>query len=52
MNLDPPRTLLLKLIADYETDLASVSKALGRNHAYLQQYIKRGTPQELPEEVR
>ena len=52
MILDPPRTLLLKLIADYETDLASVSKALGRNHAYLQQYIKRGTPRELPEEVR
>jgi Peptidase S24-like len=52
MILDPPRTLLLKLIADFETDLASVSKALGRNHAYLQQYIKRGTPQELPEEVR
>ncbi|MEI9983485.1 MAG: S24 family peptidase [Aliidongia sp.] len=52
MILDPPRTLLLKLIADYETDLASVSKALGRNHAYLQQYVKRGTPRELPEEVR
>jgi hypothetical protein len=52
MILDPPRTLLLKLIADYETDLASVSKALGRNHAYLQQFIRRGTPHELPEEVR
>jgi Peptidase S24-like len=52
MNLDPPRMLLLKLIADFETDLSTVSKALGRNHAYLQQFIKRGTPHELPEEVR
>ena len=52
MILDPPRTLLLKLIADYETDMASISKWLGLNHAYLQQYIKRGTPRELPEEVR
>ena len=52
MILDQPRTLLLKLIADFETDLATVSKSLGRNHAYLQQFIRRGTPHELPEEVR
>jgi hypothetical protein len=52
MILDAPRTLLMKLIADFETDFASVSKALGRNPAYLQQYLKRGTPRELTEEVR
>jgi|GEM_PF-404823 hypothetical protein len=52
MDLDPPRLLVLKLIADYETDMATVSKSLGKNHAYLQQFIRRGTPHELPEDVR
>lgn len=52
MDFDAPRTLLLKLIEDFDTDLASVSKSIGRNHAYLQQYLRRGTPRELPEEVR
>lgn len=32
--------------------LAEWSRAIGRNHAYLQQFIKRGTPQKLDEDDR
>lgn len=52
MELDPPRLLLMELIADRETDLKTVSIAMGRNHAYLQQYLKRGKPRDLPEDAR
>lgn len=34
------------------TDLAKVSRAIGKNHAYLQQFIRRGVPRTLPEAVR
>ena len=33
-------------------DLKTVSIQIGRNHAYLQQYINRGIPRELGEKVR
>ena len=54
MKLDPVRRTLIQLIAlrDPPTDLKKASLAIGRNHAYLQQFIQRGTPRRLPEEVR
>lgn len=52
MDRDPPRIRLLQLVTDRGTDLASVSRAVGKNHAYLQQFVNRGTPRNLPEEVR
>lgn len=52
MDLDAPRLRLLQLVADRDTDLATASRLVGKNHAYLQQYVKRGTPRNLPEEVR
>ena len=33
-------------------NLRNLSRSLGRNDAYLQQYIKRGSPNYLPEEER
>lgn len=33
-------------------ELSSLSKAIGKNHAYLQQFMKRGIPRKLPEDVR
>jgi len=51
-DFDKPRINLLKLIADYETDLSTVSQAIKRNHAYLQQYINRGSPRQLGEAER
>lgn len=32
--------------------LSEMSKALGKNHAYLQQFVTRGVPRILPEDVR
>lgn len=52
MKPDAARARLLQLMADRSTDLATVSKAIGRNHAYLQQFVKRGTPRHLPEDAR
>lgn len=48
---DPPRRLLADLIAERGADLAGVSRAIGRNHAYLSQFL-RGTTRELPERAR
>lgn len=54
MKLDPVRRTLIQLIAlrDPPTDLKKASLAIGRNHAYLQQFIQRGTPRRLPEAAR
>ena len=50
-NLDP-RATLEHLIRERREDYASMSRLLGKNAAYIQQFIKRGTPRRLPEEVR
>ena len=52
MDLDPTRILILRLIQGAGTDLKNASIAIGRNAAYLQQDITRGTPRVLPEDVR
>jgi phage repressor protein C with HTH and peptisase S24 domain len=52
MDLDPVRTRVMKLIERRETDLKHASLAIGRNAAYLHQFIFRGTPKVLPEDVR
>lgn len=46
---DDPRAFLDRLIVQSGGDYASLSKLVGRNAAYIQQYIKRGTPKRLPE---
>ncbi len=46
------RESLEQLIAAHQTDYAALSRMLGRNAAYIQQYLKRGTPRRLPEEER
>lgn len=54
MKLDTQRKRLLELVAhrDPPTDLKKASLACGKNHAYLHQFINRGTPRKLPEDVR
>ena len=49
---EEPRAALERLIADRGEDYASLSRLLGRNAAYVQQYIKRGIPRRLAEEDR
>ncbi len=51
--MDAPRKLLVDTLARRpDLDLKNLSLAVGRNHAYLQQYLMRGSPRELPESVR
>ncbi len=49
---EDPRSTLDRLIADNGDDYAGLSKLIGRNAAYVQQFIKRGTPKKLPESER
>jgi phage repressor protein C with HTH and peptisase S24 domain len=44
-----PRSTLKDLIRQNSTTYAAVSKLLGRNSAYIQQFIKRGSPKKLDE---
>ncbi len=50
--VDDARTSLDALIRNSGEDYSSISRLLGRNTAYIQQYIKRGTPRRLAEEDR
>ena len=50
-HLSPPQ-VLETLIVDRGEDFASLSRLLGRNAAYVQQFIKRGTPKKLAEDDR
>jgi phage repressor protein C with HTH and peptisase S24 domain len=54
MKPDPVRSRILELIANRHpsTDLKKASLACGKNHAYLHQFIHRGTPRKLPEDIR
>jgi len=47
-----PRSALEALVRERGEDYASLSRLIGRNPAYIQQYIKRGSPQKLDEEDR
>jgi phage repressor protein C with HTH and peptisase S24 domain len=46
------RRELERLIIERREDYASLSRLIGRNAAYIQQYVKRGTPKRLSEADR
>lgn len=50
--MDEVRSLLERKMRERGDDYLSLSKLLGRNAAYVQQYMKRGTPRRLAEEDR
>ena len=50
--LTDPRIVLERLCAERGEDFASLSRMLGRNPAYIQQYVRRGVPKRLKEEER
>ena len=50
--LPDPRVILEKLCAERGEDFAGLSRMLGRNAAYIQQYVRRGVPKRLKEEER
>ena len=47
-----PRQALERLCVERGEDFAGLSRLLGKNPAYIQQYIRRGTPKRLREEER
>jgi len=49
---DPARLAVRSAVAAAGMTLKQASRALGRNDAYLQQYLYRGTPRRLPEQLR
>jgi phage repressor protein C with HTH and peptisase S24 domain len=51
MNPDP-RAVLERLCAERGEDFAGLSRMLGRNPAYIQQFVRRGVPKRLKEEER
>lgn len=52
MAEEDPRSALDRLINANGDDYVTLSRMLGRNAAYVQQYIKRGSPKRLPERER
>lgn len=52
MAKEDARAALQRLIEERGEDYAGLSRLLGRNAAYVQQYIKRGSPRRLAEDDR
>lgn len=52
LKLSPARQFLMDRATDADANLKELSLKLGKNHAYLQQFINRGSPRVLPEDVR
>lgn len=49
---DPVRALILERKEKLGKSLSDLSQKIGKNHAYLQQFVSRGIPRNLPEELR
>jgi phage repressor protein C with HTH and peptisase S24 domain len=52
MELDPVRLKVLQLLKEHGSDLRKASLAMGRNAAYVHQYVYRGSPKVLSEDDR
>lgn len=56
MSLSPApaaiRAKVERLARDRGFDLSTLSRLIGRNPAYMQQFVRRGSPRRLPEEER
>jgi phage repressor protein C with HTH and peptisase S24 domain len=50
--LNDPRLVLERLCEERGEDFAGLSRMLGRNPAYIQQFVRRGVPKRLKEEER
>ena len=50
--VNDPRLVLERLCAERGDDFAGLSRMLGRNAAYIQQYVRRGVPRRLGEDER
>jgi hypothetical protein len=48
-DLDPIRRMILNRAAEMRLSLADLSREVGKNNAYVQQFIWRGSPKRLPD---
>lgn len=51
-GMDAVRKLILQRIDELGSNLAEASRAMGKSHSYLQQFISRGVPKKLDEDNR
>ncbi len=49
---DPARDALVEALRRYGMSYAELSHRLGRNPTYIQQYVTRGSPRVLPDDIR
>lgn len=49
---DAARQMISALSMRHGESLAALSRLIGRNPAYLQQFVRRGSPRRLPEDER
>jgi phage repressor protein C with HTH and peptisase S24 domain len=52
MDREDPRHTLERILREKGEDFAGLSRLIGKNPAYIQQFIKRGTPRKLDEDDR
>lgn len=52
MVMTNPREVLEQLCIERGENFASLSRLIGRNDAYIQQYLRKGTPRQLKERER
>src|SRR5207253_5290167 len=52
LMVNDPRQVLQRLCSERGEDFAGLSRMLGRNPAYIQQFVRRGVPKRLGEEER
>src|SRR5438270_7698448 len=52
LMINDPRVVLERLCAERGEDFAGLSRMLGRNAAYIQQFVRRGVPKRLGEDER
>ena len=52
MDSNDPRYTLQRILKEKGEDFAGLSRLIGKNPAYIQQFIKRGTPRKLDEDDR
>jgi hypothetical protein len=52
LTVAEPREYLEELVRERQEDYASLSRLIGRNPSYIQQFIKRGSPKRLDEKDR
>jgi SOS-response transcriptional repressor LexA len=49
--MDAVRSTIVARVAELGLSLSELSLKVGKNHAYFQQFIKRGVPNRLPEKI-